>query len=160
MQVQKKNLPNMSMSGRCQKAVEQADRYWLGNVWPSHSEALNQKTPLLNASAWVTFPHSVTVLDNKLMSATSWNFLKTSSNIPSFTVLLAVLFLSSFPYKDLSSSCEKRPFCPYEDRFLSFSPNMKNVRTNLWPYVSQCCSKLQLSGDSMFHEFYVGAKIN
>ena len=57
-------------------------------------------------------------------------------------------------------SCEKCPFCPYEDRFLSFSPNMKNARTNLWPYVSQFCSKLQLSGDSMFHEFYVGAKIN
>ena len=57
-------------------------------------------------------------------------------------------------------SCEKCPFCPYEDRFLSFSPNMKNVRMNLWPYVGQFCSKLQLSGDSMFHEFYVWAKIN
>ena len=60
------------------------------------------------------------------------------------SVLLAVLFLSSFlirtyPVKNIL-------FCPNEDRFLSFSPNLKNVRMNLWSYVDQFSSKLQWSG--------------
>ena len=70
----------------------------------------------------------------------------------SYSVLLAVLFLSSFPYKDLS--CQKCPFCPHEDIFLSFSSNIKNVMMNLWPYVSHFCSKLQLSGTTMLYDCY------
>ena len=66
-------------------------------------------------------------------------------------VLLAVLFLSSFPYKDkLSQKC---PFCPYEDWFLSFSTDLKNVGKKLWANVGQFCPKMQLPWTSLLHVF-------